>query len=637
MPRTETQRLADLNSTLSRAVRGFRPPESLTVDEWADRYRRLSPEASAEAGPWRTSRTPYLAEPMRAFTDPRVRKVVIVAGSQIGKTECELNCLAYLMDQDPGTVLFVQPTIEDAKKFSRLRVEPMIRDCPRLRRKVRDAERGQRGAKTVLQKTFPGGMLMMTGSNVASALASTPARYIIGDERDRWAVSAGREGDPWKLAEARQTTFYNAKAIEVSTPTVRGASAIETAFAGGTQERWVTRCPECGEWHDIDFDQIRFDFECERVNGRKTYRLKGEPMWCCPSCGCLSSERAMREAPSRWRADNPAALGSTRTRSFWLNAFCSPWTSWSSICLDFLEAKDDPARLQVVYNTLFGRLWEDRGDLVSDDEMMARREDYGERPDGTPVELPDGALVVTVGVDVQDTRLEYEVVAHGRWGETWGLEKGVIAGRPDDDEVWGRLDGVTAHVWRRRDGRGVRASVTCVDSGGHYTQEVYERCRQRQPGRVFAIKGKGGEGVPYVAVPTRVAIRDKRRTCWLYTIGVDAGKSQIMNSLKVQEPGPRYCHFPRGRGYDEAYFAGLLSERLVLSKTGTGSRWRWEKIPGHERNEALDCRNYAMAALAILNPDWDALERQMSGEGGAGAPRGRHRKRTTRRRAAEDW
>ena len=629
-PMTRAEEIRNLNATLSRAVRGFEPPEDLTVDEWADRYRRLSPESSAEAGPWRTDRTPYLREPMAAFTDPKVRKVVMVAGSQIGKTEMELNCLAYLMDQDPGTVIFVHPTIEDAKKFSRLRISPMIRDCPRLRRKVHGVRDTKDVSKTVLQKSFPGGMLMLTGSNVASALASTPARYIFGDERDRWALSAGREGDPWALAEARQTTFYNAKSVEVSTPTVRGASNIEVAFDGGTQERWRTQCPHCGEWHDIVFDQIRFEPRSERVNGKRVWHIDGPVEWCCPSCGCLSTEAEMRRQPSRWEADNPDAYEERGVRSFWLNAFSSPWVPWERIVLRFLDAKDDPQRLQVVYNTLFGQLWEDRGDLVSDDEMMRRREDYGARPDGTPVELPDGVLCLTCGVDTQDNRLEYEVVGHGRWGETWGVEKGVIPGRPDSDAVWERLDGVISHPWARRDGSAVRVSMTCVDSGGHYTQEVYERCRERQPQRVFAIKGRGGEGVPYTSVPTRVPIRSKRETCWLYTVGVDAGKAAIMGALKVQEPGPKYCHFPRGRGYDEGYFAGLLSERLVLSKTGTGSKWRWEKIPGHERNEALDCRNYALAALDILNPDFDALERARSGQTQAVPSAPRRRKRTSR-------
>ena len=183
--------------------------------EWADRHRRLSPETSAEAGPWRTSRTPYLREPMEAFTDPKVKKIVMVAASQVGKSELELNIIGYIIDQDPGSILYVQPSLDDARKFSRLRIAPMIRDSKALKVKVSDVRTRDSG-NTILQKSFPGGMLTITGSNSASALASTPARYIIGDERDRWAISAGTEGDPWALAEARQTTFYNAKAVEVS-------------------------------------------------------------------------------------------------------------------------------------------------------------------------------------------------------------------------------------------------------------------------------------------------------------------------------------------------------------------------------------------------------------------------------------
>lgn len=640
--KSQTARIDDLNSVYSQAVSAFAPPESLTVNEWADRHRRLSPESSAEAGPWRTSRTPYLEEPMRAFTDPKVRKVTIVAGSQIGKTEAELNCLGYIIDQDPGTVIFVHPTLDDARKFSRLRVAPMIRDTPRLKRKVEERASGKDTSKTILNKSFPGGMLILTGSNSSSALASTPARYIIGDERDRWAMSAGEEGDPWALAEARQTTFYNAKAIEVSTPTVKGSSAIEYSFNKGTQERWCSQCPECGEWHDITFDQIRFEPKSAKIDGRKVWSLAGPVEWACPSCGCISSEQAMRAAPAKWIARNPDAYETTGVRSFWLNAFVSPWTSWEKIVLRFLEAKDDPQRLQVVYNTLFGQLWENRGDLVDDEDMLARREDYGRRDDGTPVELPEGVLVLTCGVDTQDNRLEYEVVGHGRWRETWGIEKGIIYGRPDDDATWARLDSVVGHVYRFRDGRGLRVAMTCIDSGGHYTQEVYERTRARQPMRVFAVKGKGGEGVPYTAVPTQVPIRNKRTKAWLYTIGVDAGKAQIMSSLKVSEPGPKYCHFPIRPecGYDEAYFSGLLSERLVLSTTRTASRWQWEKLPGHERNEALDCRNYALAALSIVNPDFDRLEQQIKGTAAAAKAASQPKKKKSRRRKsalADAW
>ncbi len=337
--------------------------------------------------------------------------------------------------------------------------------------------------------------------------------------------------------------------------------------------------------------------------------------WCCPGCGCIIPESVMRKQPAKWVAENPEAY-EKGIRSFWLNAFSSPWTPWSKIALEFLDAKDDPERLKVVYNTLFGQLWDDRGDLEDEDTMLARREDYGLNADGTQVELPDGALVLTCGVDTQDNRLEYEVVGHGHYGETWGIVKGFIMGRPDTEEVWERLDDVIDHVYKFRTGRGLKISITCIDSGGHFTQEVYEACRARVHKRVFAIKGKGGDGIPFVSPPTRVAIRDNKKiTCWLYILGVDAGKASIMGNLKVKEAGPKFCHFNRNpdAGFDLNYFNGLLSEKLVLTHTSRGDKWSWEKLPGHNRNEALDCRNYAMAGFKIINPDMDAVERRLKG------------------------
>ena len=604
--RTRSEELKALNSVVAAAVKNFKPPEDLTVTEWAEKYRRLSPENSAEAGPWRTSRTPYLREIMDAFTDPKIRRLVVVASSQVGKSEMELNMLGYLIDIDPGPVLFILPTVDVAQDFSKRRISAMIRDCKRLREKVADAK-SRDGNNTVLKKQFPGGMLTITGANSPAALASIPARYVFGDERDRWPLSAGTEGDPWGLAEARTTTFYNSKMVEVSTPTIKGASAIEASFELGTRERWCHQCPGCGEFHNIVFNDIKFDFETNKINGKKVYKIKSV-WWQCPSCGHTATESTMKKQPAKWIAENPDAYHQG-IRSFWINGFASPWMSWDRIVLRFLQAKDDPHKLKVVYNTIFGELWEDRGDLEDEDAFLARREEY-------PAELPDGVLVLTCGVDTQDNRLEYEVVGHGHYGETWGIKKGFIMGRPDNPEVWEKLDEIIDKTYRFKDGKGLKISMTCVDSGGHYTQEVYEACRARQHKRVFAIKGRGGDGVPYVSPPTKVPIRENKKvTCWLYTIGVDAGKSLIMSSLKVQEPGPKYCHFPRGedRGYDALFFNGLLSERLVLKRSRGRDRWMWEKIPGHNRNEALDCRNYAMAAFRILNPDLEAVEKRLAG------------------------
>lgn len=601
-----------LNAAVRKATKNFLPPEELTVSEWADKYRRLSPGVSAEAGPWRTERTPYLREPMDAFTDPKVKKIIMAAASQVGKSELEMNIIAYIIDQDPGSILFIHPTVEDARKFSRLRIAPMIRDNKRLRKKVSDVKTRDSG-NTILQKAFAGGMLTVVGTNSPSALASTPARYIIGDERDRWAASAGEEGDPWALAEARQTTFYNAKAVEVSTPTIKGASNIEDSYYKGTQERWCHQCPECGEYGEIIFDRIKFDYEAREVRGKKVFKVIGDISWICPHCGCLVPEDIMRRQPAKWIADNPEAY-EEGVRSFWLNAFSSPWVAWKKIVLRFLQAQGDTQRLKVVYNTLLGQTWEDRGDIPDEDVLMARRESYGSNDNGTYAELPDGTLVLTCGVDTQDNRLEYEVVGFGHYGETWGIKKGFIMGKPDTQEVWQQLDDVVDHVYHFQDRKGLKISITLVDSGGHYTQEVYTECRKRKNKKVFACKGKGGDGIPFVSPPNRVAVKNNKKIkCWLYTIGVDSGKERIMSDLRVQEPGPKYCHFPQEeeRGYDLHYFNGLLSEQMTLTTTRTGKRWVWEKIPGHNRNEALDCRNYALAGYRILDPDTFAIEKRL--------------------------
>jgi len=600
-----------LNAAVERIISGMRPPENLTVSQWADKKRRLSPESSAEPGPWRTYRTPYLKEPMDAFTDPKVKHIVLVAASQVGKSELENNIIGYIIDEDPGSILFIHPMIVDAKEYSKLRIAPMIRDCKTLRAKVAEAK-SRDSANTILQKSYPGGILTFTGSTEAHALASKPIRYIIGDERDRWATSAGKEGDPWKLARARQKTFFNAKAIEVSTPTIKNASAIESSFYEGTMERWCTPCPHCGEYHDIRFADIRYTHETTVHSGKKTYKVS-DVYYVCPSCAGVSGELEIKRQTSKWIAENADAY-EQGVRSFWLNAFTSPWASWESIILEYLNALGSSRKLQVVYNTSFGELWEDRGDLEDEDSLLARREDY-------KAELPDGVLVLTCGVDVQDDRLEYEVVGTGHFGEDWGIKKGIIMGRPDDAVVWTTLDEVIDHVYRFENGVGLRISTTFVDEGGHFTQEVRLQCRARLGKKVFAIKGRGGDSVPYTSPPKKVKIVVNGKalgTCWQYQLGVDAGKQLIMDNLRVQTVGSKYTHFPRRDDYGPDYFKGLLSERLVY-KPERKQPWQWEKIPGHERNEALDCRNYAKAAVKALSPNFDELDRRLKGAEGNAA------------------
>lgn len=592
-----------LNKAISGALRGMIPPDDLTVTQWAEAKRRLSAESAAEPGSWRTERTPYLKEVMDSFTDPKVNHIVMVAASQVGKSEFLNNAIGYIIDEDPGSILFIHPTTIDAKEYSKLRIAPMIRDCPTLKRKVSDPKSRDSG-NTILQKTYPGGILTLCGSTEAHALASKPIRYVFGDERDRWALSAGNEGDPWDLAMARQTTFYNSKAVEVSTPTIKNASAIESSFAIGTMERWKSKCPHCGEYHEIKWENIRYTSDEKIIANKKTYSVS-DIFYVCPGCGTVCTEVEMKKQPAKWEAENPNAYNHG-IRSFWLNAFVSQWATWESIILKYLNAIGSTRKMQVVYNTCFGELWEDRGDLQDEDSLMARREEY-------PAELPEGVLVLTCGVDTQDDRLEYEVLGHGHFGETWGIKKGIIMGRPDDKETWSALDDVIDHIYRFEDDVGLRISMTFVDEGGHFTQDVRLQCRARIGKKVFCIKGMAGPDKPFTAPPKKQKIVINQTavgTCWQYQLGVDSGKQIIMDNLSVQTPGSKYCHFPKRDDYGSAYFTGLLSEHLVYKKEKK-QPWVWEKIPGHERNEALDCRNYAMAAFKALPANLDETDRRL--------------------------
>ena len=615
----------------------MKPPEDLTVSQWADKNRRLTSESSAEVGKWRTSRTPYMFDILDSFTDPLIEHIVVVAASQVGKSETINNMVGYCIDQDPGPILLIQPTIDDVKRYSEMRIAPMIRETRCLKRKVADPK-SRDAANTKRQKSFPGGVLVMTGSNVAHDLSSMPIRYVFGDERDRWATSAGSEGDPWELAVARTRTFYNKKMVEVSTPTVKGASAIENSYNLGTMERWKTQCPHCGEYVEITFDNIRFEYDAAENGDKKIFHIS-EIFYVCPECGGISDEHTMKSQPAKWVATVPEARKHHKTRSFWLTAWVSPWATWESIILQFLQAGTDSAKLQVVYNTQFGELWEERGDMASEDDVMARREVY-------EAEVPDGVLLLTCGVDTQDDRLEYEVVGHRRYGETWGIKKGVILGRPDTEEVWERLDEVLSHKYKFKSGVSLQISLTFIDEGGHFTQEVRQHCLARQYDHVFAIKGANRPDIPYTAPPKKQKIVVNGKVIgqvWVYEIGVNAGKQKIVDNLRVQSPGANYCHFPLCDDYGKQFFKQLMSEHLAYVPK-LKHPWQWQKIPGHERNEAFDIRNYNLAACEILSPDWDAIEQKLRtakpGEENASIPMKEKKAKPRKRKKSEfydDW
>lgn len=570
---------------LARCVATLKPPPELTLSQWADRYRMLSAESSAEPGRWHTDKAPYQREIMDAIGDPHIRRVVIMCAAQLGKTELLLNILGYFMAYAPAPILVMQPTLDMGQTFSKDRLAPMIRDTPVLRGLV-DVKSRYAG-NTILKKNFPGGHITIVGANSATGLASRPIKVLLADEVDRYPGSAGTEGDPLSLAQKRQTTFWDKKTVMVSTPVIKGHSRIETEYNQSTREEWNVPCPECGHYQPFVWANLIFDPD----------DLQKEIVYKCERCGCVANEYRWKQQSQQGRfvAENPGA----ETRGFHLNTLASTFCGWKEIVQKFIVAKEqldqgNPEGMKVWVNTELGETWEERGEQVEDTELFNRREIYD-------AVVPEEVLVLTAGVDVQDDRFEVEIVGWGVGKESWGIRYQKIYGDMLKEQVWEDLDAFLQTVWCKKDGTALRIISCCIDSGGHHTDQVYRFTKERYERGVWAIKGKGGAEVPYIRNPTT----NNRVKTPLFIIGVDAGKVLLYQRLRHNTKGPNYCHFPANEeaGYDETYFKGLTSEKMVVRFRKGRSVTVWElKDSKYKRNEPLDLRNYATAALEIANP-----------------------------------
>lgn len=554
------------------------PPPDLSTSEWADAERRLSSEASAEPGRWRTDRAPYQRGIMDAINDPQINQVVVMSSAQVGKTEFLLNVVGYHIDHDPAPMLLLQPTVDMAQAFSKDRLAPMIRDTPALKNKVQDSKSRSSG-NTILHKTFAGGHITMAGANSPASLASRPVRIVLADEIDRYPLSAGAEGDPFTLAKKRATTFWNRKIFAVSTPTVKGVSRIEALYEDSTKEQFCLPCPSCGEYQPLRWRNIIFE-SCSHA---------------CEECGSEHTQDEWHRQRGEWIPQAEHA----NTRGFHLNELLSPWRRWSEIIADFKQAKKSPETLKTFINTSLGETWEEEGETVDGDGLLSRRERYA-------AQVPEGAVVLTAGVDVQDDRLEVEVVGWGEGEESYNVDLRVIRGDPEGATVWADLDAVLNQTYEHESGNRLHIAATCVDSG-HCTQQVYDYCKTRLHRRIYAVKGAGGAGRPIVSAPSKKRSGRSKRNVDLFTLGVDDAKGLIYSRLRICEPGPGYCHFPLER--DEEYFAQLTAEKVVTKFIRGFPKKEWVKT--RPRNEALDLRVYALAALRILDPVWTALKRRV--------------------------
>lgn len=594
---------------------GLTPDPALTVSEWADRHRVLSPRASAEPGRYRTDRTPYMRAIMDALSPAHPsRRVVFMKAAQVGATESGNNWIGYVIHHAPGPMLAVQPTVELAKRFSRQRIDPLVEECPSLRERVKPA-RSRDAGNTILSKEFPAGLLVITGANSAVGLRSMPARYLFLDEVDAYPPSADEEGDPVALAEARTRTFsWRAKTFLTSTPTIHGFSRIEREYEASDQRRYFVPCPHCGVLQWLRFERLRWD--------------KGKPEsvhYECEACETAIEEhhKTAMLAAGDWQATAEAA--DPGTIGFHLSALYSPvgWFSWADIARMWEAAQATDEAKRSFKNGVLGETWIETGEAPDWQRLYDRREPW---QIGT---VPSRGLFLTAGADVQKDRIEVDIWAWGRGLESWLVEHLVIGGGPDRAESWDELSGLLDRTWPHAHGARLGLAKLAIDTG-YESPAVYAWARKVGHAQVAPVKGVEGfnRAAPVVG-PTFVDVteagRKLRRGARLWTIAVATFKSETYRFLRLERPTDEElvegATFPPGfvhlaRGVEAEWVKQLAAEQLVTVRTKRGfSRLEWQKL--RERNEALDCRVYARGAAWIAGADrwtdskWRDLEDQV--------------------------
>jgi len=579
--------MAVIDDLVAEVRAGWRPPKRMTLSEWADRYAYLSAESSAQEGRWRT--LPYQKGIMDAMTDPAIEQVVFMKSARVGYTKCVNNLIGYHIHQDPCPIMVVQPTDSDAEGYSKEEIAPMLRDTPVLAGMVSDVK-SRDSNNTILNKSFPGGVLSLVGANSPRGFRRVSRRLVLFDEVDGYPPSAGTEGDQIKLGIKRTEYYWNRKIVAGSTPTTKEESKIERMFLETDQRRFFVPCPHCDERQYLVW------------GADKPYGFKwpaGRPLeavYICQHCGAAinhGQKYDMIEA-GLWvptaEAIRPGLVGF----HIWAAYSFSPNATWGQLAQEWVEAQGSPELLKTFVNTALGETWEDNYTAKLDAEALERRAEAYDI-----LTAPAGVLVATAGVDVQDNRIEVQVVGWGEGEESWVLNYAVIYGDPSGFEIWAQVLDVINTPIRHASGAVLRPYCAIVDSGdGNKTNEVYAFARTHRARHILAGKGMSGSRPP-LGAPTKqdINIRGQKikRGVALYGVGVDSIKSTIYGRLKRSETsGPGAVHFPLG--LPRAYFDQLTAEKQAVKYVNGMPRRYWTKRDG-DRNEALDTFVYAYAAL----------------------------------------
>ena len=558
-------------------MKTLKPPEKMTVSQWADKYRIIPAGTSNQPGRWKTSKTPYLRGIMDAFSDDRIEEIVFIKPTQVGGTESILNILGYIVDQDPSSTLVVYPSDTLAEDISKNRIQPMLRATKPLAEKFREDD------SKLLALQFDNMYIPLTGANSAASLSSKPIRFVLLDEVDKYPPRSGggKEADPISLARERTNTFsYNKKIFITSTPNLK-TGAIWREWESCTRQLFFyVPCPHCGRMQRLRFHQLKFPKE-----GSKTER-SAAAYYECPYCqGKISDADKHRMLQlGQWKneGETEGTRVSPKKTGFALNAIYSPWLSFADVAYKWLDAQGDQEKMQNFVNSWLGEPWEDVGSTAGAQKVLDNRGVY------TRGMVPDWAQIITCGVDVQQNCLYYTVDAWGQGKKIYNIDHDCIPG-VDFNALWDVINQTYYDV----KGRDWYIDLALIDSGDQ-TDQVYDFCYVHNP---LTVPVKGSS----TPIPARYRVsaiqREGSAARGMNLIICDGSYYKTMIYAKINAVDGSWQVFD---GVDQEYCEQITNEHKVFErKNGVGS-WVWRPKTSGAPNHYLDCEVYAACAADLL-------------------------------------
>lgn len=573
-PRRIRLRKYTIPAYIKEALQSLRPPEDISVSEWAERYRILTMESSAMPGPWRNSKTPYLVGIMDEFRNYDTEEIVFVKSTQIGGTEALLNMLGFVIQQDPAPTMIVYPSDQLGERASDYRLKPMFRASKVLK------ERWWENASSKLEQQFDGMHISITGANSPADLASQPIRFLFLDEVDKFPGASKKEADPIKLARERTKTYHNRKIYMTSTPTLRTGHIWKAMEDADAVKHYFVPCPHCGELIELKWNQVRFP-DKEGM----TYAERADlACYVCQTCGGVIRDQDKPEMLryGEWRTVEQKAETPKKV-AYWINVLYSPFVRFSEMAAEFLSSKADPEKLQNFVNSWLAEPWEDTKLKTSADLVMDRQTDL---PEFT---IPNWAKILTGGVDVQESSLYWTIRAWGDYITSQNIAHGQAYS-------FREIESVMNLNYRREDGSDMVVQLALIDSGDN-TDAVYDFTASNSD---WALPSKGSSHPMMTHYKVSTVNRPGSRAQGQQLIMIDTGKykDMIAGRMKKENGTGSWMVY---QGCDREYAEQVTAEHKVNEK-GAGGRVAqvWRQKTSHADNHYLDCEVYAMCAADIL-------------------------------------